>query len=336
MTSNLKLSDRRWKLFQIGGDGGVFIVERGRGFPRSERVDGSIPVVGSSSANNGIISFADIKPNFKKMSLSVSRNGSVGEAFFQCNDFFATEDAQVLTIKDGTVVTEEIGLFLSTIIRREQYRFGYGRKWGRERMERSEISLPVGASGLPDWQFMEDYIRSVSLRSIDYSKRNSNTVIGLSSREWKEFQLGGDKGLFVVNMVKSVDVNKTRIGLTPLVARTGVNNGIKKFINAKASESGNTISVPLVGTHLVCSYQDHEYIATQNVASIKGTMLNRAVSIFLIPLIKQYVPYYSYGRTVTIKNLRDMKLRLPVDANGDPDWEFMEDYIKSLPYSFFI
>jgi hypothetical protein len=24
---------------------------------------------------------------------------------------------------------------------------------------------------------------------------------------------------------------------------------------------------------------------------------------------------------------------LPVDENNQPDWQFMEDYIKSLPYS---
>ena len=26
-------------------------------------------------------------------------------------------------------------------------------------------------------------------------------------------------------------------------------------------------------------------------------------------------------------------IKLPVDKDGKPDWQFMEDYIKSLPYS---
>ena len=26
-------------------------------------------------------------------------------------------------------------------------------------------------------------------------------------------------------------------------------------------------------------------------------------------------------------------IMLPVDGNNHPDWQFMEDYIKSLPYS---
>lgn len=26
-------------------------------------------------------------------------------------------------------------------------------------------------------------------------------------------------------------------------------------------------------------------------------------------------------------------IKLPIDNNGKPEWQFMEDYIKSLPYS---
>lgn len=27
-----------------------------------------------------------------------------------------------------------------------------------------------------------------------------------------------------------------------------------------------------------------------------------------------------------------MRLKLPVTSTGAPDWQFMEDYIKALPY----
>ena len=29
--------------------------------------------------------------------------------------------------------------------------------------------------------------------------------------------------------------------------------------------------------------------------------------------------------------MRNQNLVLPTDDNGNPDWKFMEDYIKSLP-----
>lgn len=42
---------------------------------------------------------------------------------------------------------------------------------------------------------------------------------------------------------------------------------------------------------------------------------------------------YSFGRK-SFKNkwINDL-IPLPVDKNGNPDWDFIENYIKSLPYS---
>ena len=34
-----------------------------------------------------------------------------------------------------------------------------------------------------------------------------------------------------------------------------------------------------------------------------------------------------------IDRMQKSLIKLPVDSNGKPDWQFMEDYIKSLPYS---
>jgi len=31
--------------------------------------------------------------------------------------------------------------------------------------------------------------------------------------------------------------------------------------------------------------------------------------------------------------MKKTKIKLPVKKDGSPDWKFMEDYIKSLPYS---
>lgn len=71
-----------------------------------------------------------------------------------------------------------IGLFIATVIRNEKYKFSYGRKWTLENMNASIIRLPIQHNPdgtpyiepnciyseegyVPDWQFMEDYIRSL-------------------------------------------------------------------------------------------------------------------------------------------------------------------------------
>jgi type I restriction enzyme M protein len=56
-------------------------------------------------------------------------------------------------------------MFLTTIIRLEKYRFNYGRKWNKKRMEESSIKLPSTAGGKPDWRFMEDFIKGLPYSS---------------------------------------------------------------------------------------------------------------------------------------------------------------------------
>ena len=52
-------------------------------------------------------------------------------------------------------------MFIIPILRLEKFRYGYGRKWGLGRMEQSVIKLPVTPEGEPDYQFMEDYIKTL-------------------------------------------------------------------------------------------------------------------------------------------------------------------------------
>ncbi len=42
---------------------------------------------------------------------------------------------------------------------------------------------------------------------------------------------------------------------------------------------------------------------------------------------------YAYMRKPKNGLIGLTKIKLPSNQNGDPDWQFMEDYIKSLPYS---
>ena len=55
--------------------------------------------------------------------------------------------------------------------------------------------------------------------------------------------------------------------------------------------------------------------------------------MYLTTLLKKLKIKYAYGRQVRLKRLEDEYIYLPVTKSGKPDWDFMENYIKSLPYS---
>lgn len=153
--NRLGLSSKDWRDFEYQE---LFEIERGKG-PRKKDLDGTgdTPVVTSSDKNNGWTSVTAVDPIHEGNTIGVNRNGSVAEAFYQPIPFCSTEDVHIF--KPKFKMNKYIGLFMATLIRREKYRYNYGRKWGIARMKVSKIKLPVDTSGEPDFAFMENFIK---------------------------------------------------------------------------------------------------------------------------------------------------------------------------------
>ena len=82
-------------------------------------------------------------------------------------------------------------------------------------------------------------------------------------------------------------------------------------------------------------YHDYRYFSDDNVHTLIpiNFELNKYNSLFLVTVLSKLKYKYAYGRQVRLMRLPFEKIKLPVDKKGNPDWQFMEDYIKSLPYS---
>jgi hypothetical protein len=154
------LDPKKWKPFALGS---LFDIKKGKRLTKAEMLSGETPFVGSSDSNNGITATVGQKPIHDGNTISVAYDGSVGEAFYQPKPFWALDSVNVLYPKfPMTVVT---GLFLATLIRKEQYRFSYGRKWHMDRMNAAIIYLPVTPTGKPDFHFMDGYMKSLPYSS---------------------------------------------------------------------------------------------------------------------------------------------------------------------------
>jgi hypothetical protein len=158
-TFNLNIS--QWKPFRYDE---LFKIERGRGGRKKDlKKNGKIPFVTSIDKNNGWLGMIDSLPYHKGNVISVNRNGSVGEAYYQHIPFCSTEDVHIFNPKFE--LNQYIAMFLISLIKKEKYRYNYGRKWGMERMNKTIIRLPADKNGKPDWQFMENYIKSLPYSS---------------------------------------------------------------------------------------------------------------------------------------------------------------------------
>ena len=165
----MKLNTQDWKWFVYET---IFDIRKGKRLTQADMIDGNIPYIGAIDSNNGLSSYIGNDSQLHEANtITVSYNGSIGYAFYQDKEFWATDDVNVLYPKFN--LNRYIALFICTLIEKEQYRFCYGRKWDLDAMKKSRIKLPVTPSGTPDWQFMEDYIKSLPYsRNIEPSDPN--------------------------------------------------------------------------------------------------------------------------------------------------------------------
>jgi len=176
-------------------------------------------------------------------------------------------------------------------------------------------------------------LENVSNQSIDTKRLVLN-------KQFKRFKLIDDKnenGLFKVKKGERLNKDKRVEGNIPLITATSVYNGVSNFIDKDTFMDikklfKNKITIDMFSNVF---YHGYEYFSDDNVHTLifKNDEQSIYVKMYVITLLKQLKIKYTYGRQVRLKRLIEEYIYLPVDSKGKPDWKFMENYIKSLPYS---
>ena len=119
--------------------------------------DGKIRFIGASAINNGITAYISNNEHLHPQNtITLSYNGSIGEAFYQAEMFWASDDVNVLYPKFE--MNREMAFFIISLLKTAGKRYAFIDKWKKEDMEKSKIPLPVDKDGNPDYKYMENYI----------------------------------------------------------------------------------------------------------------------------------------------------------------------------------
>lgn len=114
-------------------------------------------------------------------------------------------------------------------------------------------------------------------------------------------------------------------------------NGVMRYVQYEPDleTDGNCIVFIGDGQGSVgyCLYQPKNFIGSTTLIAGYNDYLNVYTALFLVTVLDLERYRYSFGRKYNKNAIEKSKIKLPVDANGNPDWQFMEYYIKSLPYS---
>ena len=244
---NLNLNE--WKSFCVNN---IFSMLNGKGITKEEveENEGLFKVVQSGETNNGVLGKIDLnyckRMNYtftEKPCLTVARSGSAGFVSFQINGCVVGDSAKILLLEDDIATTEHY-LFLQTILSANRFKYTYGRKVTEEKYMNDIIDLPIqhnvdgtpfidedkkysDAGYVPDWQFMENYIKSLHYKPLTTEKKKGHSN-ELRVEKWKWFSL---KEISNVYTGDDLILSMVDDGEIPVASHKVENNGVGAMVD---------------------------------------------------------------------------------------------------------
>lgn len=218
-------------------------------------------------------------------------------------------------------MSKEEMIFFSLCIRANKYKYNYGRAANKTL---KEILIP---SEMP-LDFRKITLDKISLPS---SKPVIQKAFDICHENWSLFEI---RDLFTITGSKTtplIELMEYGEGKYPYVTTQATNNGVEGFYNYH-TENGNVLTVDSAVLGF-CSYQPLPFSASDHVEKlIPKFELNKDIAMFLTTIINQEQYRYNYGRKCSQTRMKGRSIKLP-SKNKQPDFEYMENFIKSLPYS---
>ncbi len=154
----------------------------------------------------------------------------------------------------------------------------------------------------------------------------------IDTTEWKEFII---KNIFTVKRPNARSQTNYDGGTTPFVASGNYNNGVLKYLTPKDDEQldkGNCITVsPIDGSAF---YQEKDFLgrggAGSSIILLYNDNLNLYNGYFIATVIRTVCQKYAYSDMANKDTIGLEKIKLPVDKTGNPDFSYMETYMKNL------
>lgn len=341
--SKLKLTDVEWGEFFIGGSNGLFdITSTKSGIDKNKlNIDvGLIPYITRTDMQNGINMFITDKQN-NRYNIDEGNVITIGldtqTVFYQPTAFYTGQNIQVLRNNNLNKYT---AMFIIPSIKIQMQKFNWGGNGATlGRLNRTRLILPINSQGQPNWQFMEDYIKQEQKQQaqkiIDYYERKlvelAGDVVGLDKVEWKEFSVGE---LFDIKIGKNIDGNKVdRVnGGTAYITRKENTNGLDGFVNYDSEFLNSIYPVITIGNETAEPYvQDFPFFTGTKVNILLPKFkMDTSILKYIATSLRQHKGKYSYSFTINSTRLKKQNILLPADKNGNPNFQYMSDFVKKL------
>ena len=171
----------------------------------------------------------------------------------------------------------------------------------------------------------------------NYSGSKQCSDIKLTDRKWERRKLS--------NIIPQIDNGKSYVASDLTVSdsdeyifyitRTDNNNGVAMCVvdeDYPGREKKDAITIG--DTTATIFYQSKDFVTGPHMIVARADWFNVYTAHFLIAVLNlEKYRYPVFGRAFLKDLVKETELLLPIDDSGAVDYGFMEQYIKSLPYS---
>lgn len=275
--------------------------------------------VSRTAENNGVSARVKLIDGIEPQAagtISCAAGGSVLSTFLQEKPYYSGRDLFVLTPKYE--MTKKEKLFWCTAIKFNAYKYNYGRQANKTL---ADIVLP---DSIPKW------VDNVDIKTITTVNKSSNKKIDTSS--WKYFKI---EDLFDVTGSSTTPLTKLQEigkGNYPYVTTQAKNNGIAGYYDYY-TEKGNVLTVDSAVLGF-CTYQEKSFSASDHVELlIPKFKMNKYIGLFFVTIINKENFRYNYGIKFNQGKIKKTKIKLPITSDGNVDFNYIETFVKRLPFA---
>ena len=152
----------------------------------------------------------------------------------------------------------------------------------------------------------------------------------LYEKTWLDFSLDT---IFTVSPGKRLETRNKTSGTRPFIGATDNNNGVTGFVgNKNSSVDSNVLGVNYNGAPCIAFYHPYECIFSDDVKRLhlRDYPDGRNVFLFFVAIFEKQRSKYSYGYKFKEQRMLSQKLMIPINSDGMPDYEYMEQYIDNI------
>ena len=153
----------------------------------------------------------------------------------------------------------------------------------------------------------------------------------LKNMKWKEFlicdvfDVKNSKAYHKTNLKETV-----RNGIS-YVTRSNLNNGVESIVKKQDFKINKANTIAFGAENATFFYQPNEYITGNKMYFIQNQSINRHSGLFLQLALNKSIENcgFGYGKGLTGTRVQKRYISLPINKKGEPDFEFMEFFIRN-------